>query len=117
MIPKRGLKHFTETGAVFEDGSEVHDTDLVLNCSGFGSNLDIVDLPGFKGLNMLSVVINAFIPDNLSNYISILLVLGQRRRENFDLYLWEFLPDSPHQSLAFINFGSWYQVMSYFLFI
>ena len=51
MIPKRGLRHFTETGAVFEDGSEVYDIDLVLICSGFGADLDIVDLPGFKGID------------------------------------------------------------------
>ena len=48
-IPKRGLKHFTETGAVFEDGSEVHDIDLAVLATGFGVNVDILDVPGFKG--------------------------------------------------------------------
>ena len=61
VILTRGIKHFTETSAVFEDGSEIHDIDLVFICAGFGADLDIVDLPGFKGLNMLSLVINAFI--------------------------------------------------------
>ena len=54
IIPKRGLKRFTENGAVFEDGTEVHDIDLVILSTGFGVNLDILDVPGFKGTTYLS---------------------------------------------------------------
>ena len=35
VIPKRGLTRFTENGAVFEDGSEIHDIDLGVLATGF----------------------------------------------------------------------------------
>ena len=34
VIPKRGLTRLTENGAMFEDGSEIHDIDLVIFCHG-----------------------------------------------------------------------------------
>ena len=49
IIGKRGLKQFTETGCVFEDGSEADDIDLVILATGFNPNLDIIDVPGIKG--------------------------------------------------------------------
>ena len=49
MIPKRGLTRFTENGAVFEDGSKIHDIDLVILATGFDMDLDFVDVPGIKG--------------------------------------------------------------------
>ena len=49
MIPKRGLTRFTENGAVFEDGSEIHDIDLVILATGFDMDLDFIDIPGIKG--------------------------------------------------------------------
>ena len=50
MVPKRGLTRFTENGAVFEDGSEIHDIDLVLFATGFDMDLDFIDVPGIKGM-------------------------------------------------------------------
>ena len=49
VIPKRGLTRFTENGAVFEDGSEIHDIDLVVFATGFDMDLDFIDVPGIKG--------------------------------------------------------------------
>ena len=49
VIPKRGLTRFTENGAVFEDGSEIHDIDLVILATGFDMNLDFIDVAGIKG--------------------------------------------------------------------
>ena len=49
IIGKRGLKQFTETGCVFEDGSEANDIDLVILATGFHPNLDIIDVPAIKG--------------------------------------------------------------------
>ena len=49
MIPKRSLTRFTENGAVFEDGSEIQDIDLVVFATGFDMDLDFIDVPGIKG--------------------------------------------------------------------
>ena len=49
IVGKRGLKRFTETGCVFEDGSEANDIDLVILATGFHPNLDIIDVPDIKG--------------------------------------------------------------------
>ena len=49
VIPKRGLTRFTENGAVFEDGSEIHDINLVVFATGFDMDLDFIDVPGIKG--------------------------------------------------------------------
>ena len=49
VIPKRGLTRFTENGAVFEDGSEIQDIDLVVFATGFDMDLDFIDVPGIKG--------------------------------------------------------------------
>ena len=56
MIPKRGLTRFTENGAVFEDGSEIHDIDLVILATGFDFELDIIDVPGLKGTDLKMVL-------------------------------------------------------------
>ena len=34
---------------MFEDGSEIHDIDLVVLATGFDFELDILDVPGLKG--------------------------------------------------------------------
>ncbi len=52
MIPKRGVQTFTETGVVFGDGSEAHDLDLVVLCTGFESDYSVLDIPGFKGTTL-----------------------------------------------------------------
>ena len=44
------MKYFTENGCVFEDGSEVDDIDIVILATGFSPNLDIIDVPGIKGV-------------------------------------------------------------------
>ena len=35
---------------------------------------------------------------------------GVRKRQDIDLYLWEFPINLPHHSLALIDFGTWYNV-------
>ena len=56
MIPKRGLTRFTENGAVFEDGSEINDIDLVVLATGFIYEFDILDVPGFKGIDIIITI-------------------------------------------------------------
>ena len=34
---------------MFEDGSEIHDIDLVILATGFDMDLDFIDVPGIKG--------------------------------------------------------------------
>ena len=56
MIPKRGLTRFTENGAVFEDGSGIHDIDLVILATGFDMDLDFIDVPGIKGKQITNMI-------------------------------------------------------------
>ncbi|XP_068678273.1 flavin-containing monooxygenase 5-like [Montipora foliosa] len=43
IVVKPNVSHFTKTGAVFDDGSELHDVDVVIFCTGYKIGFKCID--------------------------------------------------------------------------